>query len=146
MSIESWYAKRTYAVRTSLLVVAFTVILTTNFVGAMALLTEESLTITDRLPFYVLLAAIVFVATILILELAGNYDGRIVISTAITAGVLGFIFIFFGGEGIRHILLNPGEILTSHLLVYFLAAATIATGLGYWGLRHWREFANSRQL
>jgi hypothetical protein len=36
---------------------------------------------------------------------------------------------------------DPDEIVASQVLVYFVAAALICTGVGVWGLRHWREFA-----
>lgn len=145
MGVRSWARQREYLARTSLLVAVFTVILTTNFVGTMAILTDEAAAVATRLPYYVLLAAIVFVATILLLE-EGRYDGRSVLTAAITAGVLGFVFISLGGEGVVYAIRNPGEILTSQLLIYFIAAAVIATGLGYWGLRHWREFAAQARL
>lgn len=129
-----------YFLRTSLLVAAFTVVLTTNFVGAMGLLTGAVTGTTGRLQYYVLAAAVVFVAVILILEASG-YDGRRVLTAAVTAAVLGFVFIALGAEGLVFAWNDPDAILTSQLLVYFVAAAVIGTGLGYWGLRHWREFA-----
>lgn len=129
-----------YYIRTTVLVAAFTVILTTNFVGAMGLLTGQVTGTTERLPFYVLLGAIVFVGTILVLEASG-YDGRAVLTAAVTASAFGFVFVVLGGEGLVFAWHDPDAILTSQLLVYFVAAAVIGTGLGYWGLRHWREFA-----
>lgn len=143
MGVRGLVEQREYLARTSLLVAIFTVVLTTNFVGTMALLTDEAAGVNTRLPYYVLLAAIVFVGTILLLEEA-RYGGRTVLTAAVTAGVLGFVFIFLGGEGIVFMLRNPGDILTSQLLIYFLAAAVIATGLGLWALRHWREFGSHR--
>ncbi|MFP4590961.1 MAG: hypothetical protein ACLFMX_07745 [Halobacteriales archaeon] len=130
---------RRYILRTSLLVAAFTVVLTTNFVGLMALLTEQPDAVADRVPYYVLAGAVVFVATILQLEGAG-YDGRTVLTAAVTAAVLGFVFIGLGLEGLLFAWSNPDDIIGSQLVVYFIAAAAIATGIGYWVLRHWREF------
>lgn len=131
-------------VRTSLLVAAFTIILTTNFVGLMGLVTEQPGAATDRAPFYFLGAAVIFVAAILLLETAG-YDGRTVLSASVTAAVLGFVFVGLGIEGLIFAWEHPDEIITSQLLVYFLSAAVIATGIGYWALRHWREFATQHR-
>lgn len=145
MAVRKLMAKRRYLARTSLIVAGFTVILTVSFIGAMAVMTGEATRAMDRLPYYILLAAVVFVATILRLEEAG-YDGRSVLTAAVTVGVLGFILILLDGEGLWFALQHPDDILLSQLLIYFLAAATIATGLGYWGLRHWREFARQARL
>lgn len=131
---------RRYIVRTSLLVAAFTVVLTANFVGLMGLLTEQPPAAGGRVPFYVLAAAVVFVAAILLLETVG-YDGRTVLTASMTAAVLGFVLVGLGVEGVIFAVANPDAIIASQLLIYFLAAAVIATGVGYWGLRHWREFA-----
>ncbi|MFW6449000.1 MAG: hypothetical protein ACOC0X_05610 [Halobacteriota archaeon] len=125
--------------RSSLLVAGFTVVLTTNFVGLMALLTEQPESVSGRIPYYVLAGAVVFVAVILELEGVGH-DGRTVLSAAVTAGVVGVVLIGLGLEGLRFAWSNPEALIASQLLVYFLAAAAIATGLGYWVLRHWREF------
>lgn len=133
---------RRYILRTSVLVAAFTVVLTTNFVGLMGLLTEQPASASARVPYYVLAAAVVFVGAILLLEATGS-DGRTVLTAAITAAVLSFVFVGLGVEGLRYAWDNPEEVIASQLLVYFLAAAVIATGIGYWGLRHWREFATS---
>ncbi len=131
---------REYLVRTTILVCIFTVVLTTNFIGIMSFITEGAPGATGRLPLYVLLTSVVFVAAIIILEMS-QYDGRSVLTASVTAGVLGFIFISLGGEGLVYAWRNPDDVITSQLLVYFIAAAVIGTGLGYWGLRHWREFA-----
>lgn len=130
---------REYFARTSALVVAFTVVLTVNFVGIMAIITGDATGTTGRFPWYVFLTAVVFVAVILAMEAAGA-DGRLVIQSAVTAAVIGFVLIVFGGEGIAYAVTNPDGIIDLRLLLYFLSAAVIATGVGYWGLRHWREF------
>ncbi len=134
-------ADRRYMLRTSILVAAFTVVLTADFVGLMALLTERPAATSGRVPYYVLAAAIVFVAAILLLETAG-YDGRTVLTASVTAAVGSVVLVGLGVEGIIFGWANPDEIIASQLLVYFLAAAVIATGVGYWALRHWREFAS----
>lgn len=134
-----------YFARTSALVVAFTVVLTTNFIGLMALFTGEAAGTTGRLPWYVFLTAVVFVAVIIVME-AADAEGRLVIRAAVTTAVIGFILIVFAGEGIIYAFEQPGDVFTSRLLLYFLSAAVIATGLGYWVLRHWREFSDTNRV
>lgn len=125
--------------RTVILVAIFTVVLTTNFIGIMSFITEGAPGATGRLPMYVLATSVVFVASIILLELS-EYDGRSVLTASLTAGILGFVFITLGGEGLVYAWRDPDDVITSQLLVYFVAAAVIGTGLGYWALRHWREF------
>lgn len=133
--------ERRYMLRTAALVVAFTAILTTNFIGLMGLVTDGPSAASGRVPFYVLAAAVVFVAALLLLETA-EYDGRTVLTASVTAAALGGVLVGLGVEGLIYAWSNPDEVVASQVLVYFLAAAVIATGVGYWGLRHWREFVN----
>ena len=51
------------------------------------------------------------------------------------------IVLTLGGEGLLHAVRNPGALVTSHLLFYFLAAGMIATGFGYWAINHWQELS-----
>lgn len=136
---------RDYLVRTTVLVGIFTVVLTTNFIGIMAMVTDRASGSTARLPIYVFGAAVVFIAAIILLEMS-NYDGRSVLTASVTAALFGFVLIFLGGEGLVFAWRYPSEVLTPQLLLYFLAAAVIGTGLGYWGLRHWREFARQARF
>lgn len=142
MALASGAATREYFARTSALVVVFTIFLTTNFVGIMAIVTEGTTGTMDRFPWYVFLTAVIFVSVILIME-AADSDGHMVIRAAVTASLLGFVLVIFGGEGIIYAVERPDEVFNSRLLLYFLSAAVIATGLGYWGLRHWREFSKA---
>lgn len=139
MTLGRRAARHDYFLRTSLLVSVFTVVLTINFVGAMAIITGEATDTGSRLPLYVFSAAVVFVSVIVVLE-AAEYDGPSVLITAVTACLLGFVFIAFGGEGVMYALTDPEAVFDSQLLIYFASAAVIATGVGYWGIRHWREF------
>lgn len=132
-----------YVARTIGLVVVFTVVLTTNFIGVLALVTGEVTNTTGRLPWYVFLTAVVFVAVIIVME-AADADGRLVIQSAVTAGAIGFLLIVLAGEGIVYAIYSPEDVFNLRLLLYFLSAAVIATGLGYWALRHWREFSGPR--
>ena len=120
-------------------VIGVTVIMTASFVGVVALVAGDMVGVTERIPYYVLVTAVAFVVSLLKLD-DESIDGvTVLIATtgiAIGCGVL-FALAF---EGIRYGFYNPEELVASQLLVYFLAAALICTGLGVWALRHWREF------
>ncbi len=145
MGLTSGASTREYYARTSALVVIFTVILTTSFVGIMSLITGDATDTARRIPWYVFFTAVVFVGIILVME-AANSEGRLVIRAAVTSALLGFLLIILAGEGIIYAITHPDEVFNSRLLLYFLSAAVIATGLGYWALRHWREFTKSPRI
>jgi hypothetical protein len=44
-----------------------------------------------------------------------------------------------GVEGVLYAWTHPGRVVASHLFVYLLSAAIIASGLGYWGVRNWHD-------
>lgn len=125
--------------RIGILICGCTVVLTASFVGIIAAFSGEISGVGGRTPWYVLAAASVFVATIVLLEM-NDADGRTIISSSVFAGVASFIAIVFGVEGLIFTVNNPGTVFVSQLLLYFVAAALVATGVGFWGLRHWREF------
>ena len=54
--------------------------------------------------------------------------------------VVGLVLVGFAGEGVVYAVRDPEAVFGRQLIVYFVAAALICTGLGYWLLRHWREF------
>lgn len=119
-------------------VVASTLALTAAFLGIVGLLTGNVTGVTTRLPVYVLLTAIAFVAAIVTFETEFRDGERILILAAATAaGVL--VLVTFGGEGLTYLVQHSEEIVASHLLFYLVSAALIATGLGYWFLQHWHE-------
>jgi len=131
--------------RAGALVAACTLILTASFVGLVALLSASAPGVSGRLPLYVLGTAGAFVAAILFLE-AQRVDGEQVITAAGSVAVATFIFATLSGEGAVYVLRNPGELVASQLVFYFLAAGMIATGLGYWAINHWNELALSTDL
>ncbi|WP_136715856.1 hypothetical protein [Halorientalis salina] len=126
--------------RAGALVAICTLVLTASFVGLVALLSGQAPGVSGRLPLYVLGMATAFVGTILLFEAQG-IDGRTIIATAGSVALGTFIFLTLGGEGIVHVVRNPGQVVASQLLFYFLAAGMIGTGLGYWGIQHWHELA-----
>jgi hypothetical protein len=130
--------------RTGLFVVASTLALTASFLGLVALVTASASGLDARLPFYVLALATAFVAGIVAFE--GTYrDGHRVLRAAGLAALGAFLLVGLGGEGVAYLLQERGQLVSSHLLVYFLAAGLIGTGLGYLGVRHRGERSRSRR-
>lgn len=62
-----------------------------------------------------------------------------VCTAVLTAAFVGaVVFVGLGSEGVRYALVRPDTVLSSSLLVYLVAAALVASGLGYWSVRNWR--------
>ena len=127
----------------SLFVVASTVALTASFLGLVGLLTGDVAGLTGRLPFYVLVTAVVFVAAIVFFETELRDAQRILVLAVLTAA-MAFLVVTFGGEGLTYLVQNHEEVVASHLLFYILSAGLIGTGLGYWALQHWPELTGTR--
>ena len=134
------------AARLGGVVLASTLVLTAAFVGVLALVSGGNDGVGGRLPGYVLAMAVAFVGFVVAAEQRiddrpGPVDGRRVIVTAGGFALTVFVTVALSGEGVVYALRNPGRVVASEVFLYFLAAGLIGTGLGYWGLRHWREFA-----
>jgi hypothetical protein len=125
--------------RIGVLIAASTILLTCSFVGFIAALSGQVQGFENRVPWYLITAAAVFVTTIVLLEI-NDADGKTIIISAVVVGGIAFVLVFLAVEGAIFAINNPGTLIFSRLIVYFLAAALVATGVGYWGLRHWREF------
>ena len=124
--------------RAGAFVVASTVALTASFLGVVGLLTGEVTGLNTRLPFYVLVMALAFVAAVVTFEEGYREASQILLLAVLVAGV-SFLLATFGGEGVAFLLQNPQEVVASQLLFYILAAGLIGTGIGYWTLNHWSE-------
>lgn len=124
--------------RTGSLIGLCTVALTAAFVGVLAIVSGETAGVVGRLPLYVLASAVVFVATLLAADETGT-EGVTALVRAAVAGVSGFVLLALGAEGIIYAVTNPDAVVASHLFVYLLSAAIIASGLGYWSVRNWRD-------
>jgi hypothetical protein len=140
--------------RATLAVGASTVVLTACFVGVLALVRGAVAGFGDRLPIYAVVIGAAFVAALLRAEQrygpdapgpgaadGGGFGGGAILTTALGVAVATVVLVSFAGEGVVYALRLPDAVVTSTLFLYFVAAGLIATGLGYWGLRHWREFA-----
>jgi hypothetical protein len=109
-------------------------------VGVVSFLTGSATDVGARLPFYVLAMAIAFAGTLFVLD-DPTADGIRVIVATVGVSVACFVFTALGAEGFVFAVRNPERMLASNMLVYFVAAGLICTGLAFWALRHWREFA-----
>lgn len=118
-----------------------TVLLTAAFLGLLSLLTNQANGFADRFPFYVLLMAIGFVAALFLLE-RPNLDGTQILVATLGLTVTIFLIVTLAGEGITYAMRYPESVLVSNLLIYLLAAALIGSGLAFWSVRHWREYAS----
>jgi len=119
------------------LIVLCTAVLTLSFFGVIALATGAAAGLEARVPAYALGGAIAFVAGVVWLD-QRRYAGRVILAVASGLAVGVFAVLLFGGEGLLYVSQNPEAVLASSGFLYLVAAGFIATGLGYWGVRHWR--------
>jgi hypothetical protein len=133
---------RLTTIRLSAYVIVSTLFLTSAFLGIVAVITGSITSFENRLPIYVLLSAFTFVTVVLVLEDAEEPGAPILVGTLVV-GALALIGFSLAGEGFLYARANPSEVASSQLIFYFVAAALICTGLGYWAVHHWREFADT---
>lgn len=120
-----------------------TFVLTSAFLGVLSLMTGGVIEVGTRLPFYLVVAGAVFVGTVVLLEEHGA-EAEVILVTAVVTGVLALAAVSLGVEGVVFAVNNPERVFVSQLVLYFIAAALIGTGLAYWGINHWREFTDRR--
>lgn len=120
-----------------------TFVLTSAFLGVLSLMTGGVIEVGTRLPFYLVVAGAVFVGTVVLLEEHGA-EAEVILMTAVVTGVLALAAVSLGVEGVVFAVNNPERVFVSQLVLYFIAAALIGTGLAYWGINHWREFTDRR--
>ena len=124
-----------YLTRVGVFVLSCTGALTLSFVGLVAFATGNTPGVIDRVPYYVLGTATVFVAAIVLLE-QRRRDGHSVLATAAVAGAVSLVFLTLGGEGLGYALRSPSEAFAAQQFPYLVAAGLIGTGIGYWGTQH----------
>lgn len=142
MDLDS--AVRNATLRAGGLILASTLVLTASFIGVVAFITGFVSAFEQRLPIYVLVAAIIFVVVIVSLD-EEDAPGRPVIVTTLSVSVLGFLLVTLSGEGLRYAIAKPSELVSSQLVFYFTAAGLFCSGVGFWALHHWREFAGDQE-
>jgi hypothetical protein len=128
-----------FLLRVGVLIVIATVFLTASFVGVVGFISGDIRGFGGRVPWYIVAAAVTFVASVVLLEEQGA-AGRPIMITAAFFTMLIFAVALLGTEGLIHILTNPELIVASDVILYFLSAALFAVGVGYWAFNHWREF------
>lgn len=131
---------RPFFLRVGALIAVCTLLLTASFIGILALLSGEITNYRARVPWYLVLGALSFVGTIVLLEENGT-SGRAILATAVLTAILAFTLVALGVEGVLFTLEHPDTVFVSQLVLYLFAAGLIGTGVGYWGLKHWREFS-----
>jgi len=132
---------RDVLVETGSVIGVCTVTLTTSLVGLVGLLSGEASGVLTRLPLYVLVSSVAFIVALVVMD-HSRYHGRTVLIRALVTGGVGFVVFGLGAEGIIYALTHPEQVVVSHLFVYLLSAAMIVSGLGYWGVRNWRELGD----
>ena len=126
------------------LITASTLLVTSSLVGVLALTEGLVGGLGGRVPYYVLSAAIVFVALLVVLEMRLE-DGSRIITSSVVVSLVALIAISLSVEGLLFGATYTDR-LFSNLLPYFLAAGLISTGLIIWALRHWREFVTQTRI
>lgn len=135
-------ASRRFFLRVGALIVVSTGLLTASFVGVLAFAKGAITGVQGRIPWYLVVGAITFVATIVLLEAYGS-EGRLIMLTSLVMTTIALVFVPLAVEGLLFATKHPAEVIGSQLVLYFFAAGLIGTGIGYWGLKHWREFTGT---
>lgn len=140
MAHSQFRSNRPVLVRVGWLVAASTLVLTFAFFGLLAFASTEPSGIGGRVPYYVFGAAVTFAAALIGLDRRAR-DGKNLLVVAAAFAFVAFVFVTLGIEGIAYAFRRPSEALAVQKVLYVIAAALVSTGLGYWGINHWRELA-----
>ena len=124
-----------FVVRVGLPIVVCTAVLTLGWFGVLALATEQAPQLSLRVPVYVFGAAVTFVGAIVGLDRMRR-DGPAILAAATGVSIVAFGVLLLGGEGALYLARHPDRVIESRLFLYLIAAGLVATGLGYWGVRH----------
>jgi hypothetical protein len=115
-----------------------TALLTACFLGMVGLVSGAAGGLVARLPLYVLGGSVSFVGVMLVVDHSYE-DGPVVLARAAGAALTTFVVALLGAEGVVYAVAQPESVVASHLFVYLLSAAIIASGLGYWGVQNWAD-------
>lgn len=140
MSLGRAYSRERMS-RLGALVLGSTLTLSASFFGVVALTTARAGGALDRMPYYLLACAAAFVATLVLLE-EWRLAAETVIRAAFGVAVAAFLLVGLSVEGSIFVLRYPEAVMSSQLFVYVLSAGMMATGLGFWTARHYRELKN----
>jgi len=137
VSLSRAYSRQR-AARLGGVVVGSTLTLSASFFGVVALATGFADGALGRMPYYLLAAAAAFVGALVLLE-EWRLDARTVMRTAAAVAVASFLLVGLSVEGVNFVITYPKAVVASQLFVYVLSAGMMATGLGFWTARHYRE-------
>jgi FtsH-binding integral membrane protein len=118
-----------------------TLVLTAVFVGIVALASGQAAGLVGRLPLYVLATAVAFLAVLLVAD-HDRTHGMTILGRSVAVAVVCFVTVSLGTEGVVYAVRYPETVVGSHLFVYLLSAAVIASGLGYWAARNRRDVSD----
>lgn len=141
MSTRPVSSNDNFMLRIVVLIAVSTIFLTASFIGIVSFLSGDITDISTRLPWYLVIGGLSFVGSIILLEAQGS-DGRTIIVTSLTIMIVMFFLTVLAFEGILFTIEKPGVVFNTQLILYFFSAALFAVGIGYWGLKHWREFTD----
>ena len=119
----------------------WTALLTASLLGVVGLVSGTVVGLFARLPLYVLGGSVSFVVVLFVLN-RGTRDVRATLARAVGAALATVVLGLLGAEGVVYALADPGSAVLSHLFVYLLSAAIIASGMGYWVACNRREVRN----
>lgn len=125
----------------SVLVITSTLAVTVAFVGLLAMITARAEGFSGRFPFYIVASSVAFTVLVIVLERNLAEGSKILMTAVVLSVILGIVFAL-DIEGIFFASKYPGELVASQLILYFIAAGCLCTGLVYWSVHHWREFVN----
>lgn len=131
--------RRRYFGRTVGLAGASTIVITASFLGVLSVIESGFSALGDRIPWYLVGTSLIFLGLVFVLEDQG-VEGREIIAITSVVSALALVVIALSVEGLYFAAQNPKSIITSTTVLYFLAAGMFGTGIGYWGIKHWREF------
>lgn len=132
---------RGHAGKLAATILVSTLTLTACFYGLVSLLGGTAADIGARFPAYVLAMGCAFVVAVVALT-RYRTDGRTVLAAAVGFSVLALVVATLAGEGLMYALRHTDRVIGSHVLVYLFAGGLIGTGLSFWLVHYWREFAN----
>lgn len=137
---------RTFVARIGAVIVVCTAALTLSFIGIYAFVTGQAGDVINRVPFYSLGMAVVFVTMVIALEQRHRKSPRASRDTlvvAMTTAIVTFVFITLGGEGFVYAARRPDQALAAQRFLYLVAAGLISTGIGYWAVENRRQVIQS---
>jgi hypothetical protein len=118
-----------------------TIVLMTALLGGVALAAGRAGGFVARLPMYVLVTAVAFLAVLLVADHARTH-GTAILARAAGVAVVGFATVSLGTEGVVDAVRYTDTVVYSSLFVYLLSTAVVVTGVGYWATHNYRDVRN----